>query len=684
MRILYVLLTALLFAFFQTPSWALGIGNVDVHSNLGEPLSASILLVDVNSKTDAQCFKLRRQVDGFPSEAVAASIELKSQADGGAKLVIKSYQVFNDPIVELTITSHCEDLLSRSYTVLLDPPLYESPALPALPAVNVNQISNSGEVAAQSISPSSKTKKEKKRKKKQSAPAQFSRDLTTTAKSEPTNGEGTQPPVNASANQSAPPSPVQSGVPKLIVSGGGSNGAGLALRLETTMSDTPPAETAGQVLELNDLSDDMTAMSKKLEHLESQLATLQQRNQFLEAANKTKVSVQAPQAAVANKDDSSDEMPNWWVYVAICLLIIILLVCAEWYKRRKQSLHLDLDGDEEFASASGEFEAEDLDPLQLNTNKLNSAGKVGVASLKSDATKAYRPPPDEEVTEVNEGILEQAEVFVAHGRSALAITLLQEHLKDYPKASPAPWLLLLSLLKRENKEADYVTAAGECRRYFNFYVPNFLEAVVEDNSSIEDYPNAKEMVVKSWGRPEVIPVLDDLIYNHRNEARQGFERSAYIDILLLRSIAQSQGLSDLSSISGAPEPEEASPKTLGVLDGGLQEAHEEELLANESPTESIVVDKLDDVEGDHMSFPPLEADLSDDPLGISSAEDNSLDFNLDWPVEAVEPDHVLDATEAMTVSEIEEAENFTITTDVDDEINKIKPSDKSKPLDFDV
>lgn len=680
MRILYVLLTALLITFFQVPSWALGIGNIDVHSNLGEPLFASVPLVDASNKIDAQCFKLRRQVDGFPSEAVAASIELKSQADGSAKLVIKSYQVFNDPIVELTLTSHCEDQLSRSYTVLLDPPLYESPELAS---VNVNQVSNGGEVASKSISPTSKLKKDKKRKKKQSGPAQFSRGLASASKNEVASGESTQPPVNASGNQSAQPSLVQNGAPKLIVSGGSSNGAGLALRLETTMSDTPPAETAGQVLELNDLSDDMTAMSKKLEHLESQLATLQQRNQFLEAANKTKVSVQAPQAAVANKADSSDEMPNWWVYVAICLLIIALLVCAEWYKRRKQSLHLDLDGDEEFASASGEFEAEDADPLQLNTNKLSSAGKVGVASLKSDATKAYRPPPDEEVTEVNEGILEQAEVFVAHGRSALAITLLQEHLKDYPKASPAPWLLLLSLLKRENKEADYIAAADECRRYFNFYVPNFLEAVVEDNSSIEDYPNAKDLVVKSWGRPEVIPVLDNLIYNHRNEARQGFERSAYIDILLLRSIAQSQGLSDLSNISEAPVAEEASPKNLGVVEEVLQEAKPEEVVATAAPAESVVPAQVDD-EAEHMSFPPLEADLSGDPLGISSAEDNSLDFNLDWPVETVEPDHILDAAEAMTVTEVTEAENFTITTDVDDEINKTKPSDKSKPLDFDV
>src|SRR5690606_8974270 len=44
---------------------------------------------------------------------------------------------------------------------------------------------------------------------------------------------------------------------------------------------------------------------------------------------------------------------------------------------------------------------------------------------------------------VNEDILEQAEVFVAHGRANLAIVLLQDHLRDFPNLSPAPWLMLL-------------------------------------------------------------------------------------------------------------------------------------------------------------------------------------------------------------------------------------------------
>jgi hypothetical protein len=100
---------------------------------------------------------------------------------------------------------------------------------------------------------------------------------------------------------------------------------------------------------------------------------------------------------------------------------------------------------------------------------------------------AFIPQPAmDENTEVSDGILDQAEVYMAHGHGELAIHLLQEHLREAPRESPVPWLLLLDLLLRAGDHAGFAAASAECSRYFNI---NLVSQNTDSGNGLEAYPH---------------------------------------------------------------------------------------------------------------------------------------------------------------------------------------------------
>jgi hypothetical protein len=144
-----------------------------------------------------------------------------------------------------------------------------------------------------------------------------------------------------------------------------------------------------------------------------------------------------------------------------------------------------------------------------------------------------------ESTEIKDDILDQAEVYMAHGHGDLAVHLLQEHLRESPTESPVPWLLLLDLLHREGDTEGYAAASAECRRHFNVNLTSHpVSQDSEQGQGLEAYPHLIEQLVTVWNSSDIDAFFNQLIYDHRGGTRMGFEPSAYRDILLLRAIAQ--------------------------------------------------------------------------------------------------------------------------------------------------
>jgi len=471
---------------------AIGLGELDVHSYLGQPLHATVNIHDPGTTTSGECFSLAPSGDGI-TPPLRAQLSLE-HAGGRALLHIRTPQAVNDPIAQFVLVSECEVRLQRDYVVLLDPPARI--ALPAqvkaAPAVDA-PISH----AAPGPSPARKSTRQATVK---AAAAQHQ-----TAKKTRGDLEAT---------------------PRLVLSGrrmAREANSAFALKLDTNLPDLTRALPAG--LTATELSDENTALTRKLAHLESQLAALQKRNAELDARRASASS------APAVPPPDRVQPARWPLYLLIMGALTAVGTLVVWLRRRAAQTNDQLN-DVWGAPSVMMMPGPDLtaaNPLPQPVDKPPPPARMSEIA----------PPTVIESTEVKDDILDQAEVYMAHGHGDLAVHLLQEHVRETPTESPIPWLLLLDLLHREGDTAGYAAASAECRRHFNINLSAHpVSQEGECNQGLEAYPHLMEQLVEIWGTPNIDEFFSDLIYDKRGGTRIGFEPGAYRDILLLRAISQ--------------------------------------------------------------------------------------------------------------------------------------------------
>ena len=498
----------LLSLFHASSAIALGLGELSVRSHLGQALHVTVKILGTNAATAANCFSLA------PGEGAAvppprAQLSL-DQGDGQALLHIRTTYTVNDPVAQFSLISDCESRLRRDYVVLLDPPEREAPVL----RQEVPAATTQAKVARAEPRPPTSRSPNKPKLKRASPPR-----------------------LSDSSTQASPPRKQTAQTmqePRLVLSGRhGANSAALALRLDTNLPDMnrPHADN----LTPDELSDENTALSRKLAHLEAQLVDLQKRNLEIEKKRTGVSTTHAPNRFT---------LPAQW---PLTLLITGLLVAAGilvvWLRQR--GTHTKAASLSSMSAASlpdfDEMTADSwTDPVPEPRIAEPGVHERSTTLPESERILEFAPSSPEQTTEVNDDILDQAEVYMAHGHGDLAIHLLQEYLRDAPTESPVPWLLLLDLLHREGDTEGYTVASAECSRHFNV---NLSGRPVSQESGashgFEDYPHLLEQAVVVWGTPAAEDFFNDLIIDKRGGTRLGFDPSAYRDILLLREISRS-------------------------------------------------------------------------------------------------------------------------------------------------
>jgi hypothetical protein len=458
---------------------ALGLGELDVRSRLGQPLHATVNILGAGAAAAADCFSLAPGNDSIaPPLRAQLSIE---QAGDQTLLHIRTPQAVQDPIAQFVLVSDCEGRLQRDYVVLLDPPEQITPAV--RPAAVAAPAPTAVLPFADTAPRPAVSQHRAKRASPRAAPSPSPRS-----------------PRAAAADNT----------PRLVLSGRPHTaGAPFALRLDTNLPDL--ARPRPVSLTATELSDENTALSRKLAHLEAQLLALQQRNTELEARRGTAPAVATPPAP--------GQPAQWPLYLLFTGLIAGASSLVVWLRRSRHPVPPILD------------DAPWTEPAAM------AAPRSGMET-EPQWMPEIAPPTQQGSTEIKDDILDQAEVYMAHGHGDLAVHLLQEHLRDTPTESPVPWLLLLDLLHRSGDAEGYAAASAECRRHFNVNLTGHpISQDGEPSQGLEAYPHLLDRLVEEWNTPRIDDFFKDLIYDQRGGTRIGFEPGAYRDLLQLRAIA---------------------------------------------------------------------------------------------------------------------------------------------------
>ena len=141
-RVLNVMAAAAMIL-LSTGASALGLGRVNVQSVLGEALHAEIEVTSLNAEESSSLRVSLASPDAFKASGVeynpvlvGATVTMTRRADGRPVLVLQSDKIVQEPFVDVIVEFQWSTgRLTRSYTLLIDPPGRNTAAQPGSTAV---------------------------------------------------------------------------------------------------------------------------------------------------------------------------------------------------------------------------------------------------------------------------------------------------------------------------------------------------------------------------------------------------------------------------------------------------------------------------------------------------------------------------------------------------------------------
>lgn len=333
-----------------------------------------------------------------------------------------------------------------------------------------------------------------------------------------------------------------------------------------------------------------TALQAQIDDLQQHFKQLQTKSDVLYASNLAQASILATLKTQLTQLQNENHILRTLVIALGLALIASGFFFADWlrqhaaapkvHKARPSAQPLAGTADTTTGPAtrplSGQAFSSTLPPAQsanespgVNTatqppaqSKANSRLKSVPMHANDDAVAPHGPPYKVSSQQSTQAVMQDASRLFTNGRVNQAIEHIQQHLAKHPKSSPWMWLYLLDLLSKEGKQHAFDLVAAECRKHFNLNVDHTPDSKLP---GIESLPRVMKALQQAWGTPQVIALIDDLVYNTRLVPRMGFERSVFEDLMLLKEIAcQTQNLPAVP-----PTPASAGQET--PISGNLRE-----------------------------------------------------------------------------------------------------------------
>ena len=110
--------------FFSSYSYAIGLQEIQIKSNLGEPLNATVLLTNPPTSTlNSNCFTVLPKTSNSNFPGITNATARLTKVKAGYAINISSKELVKEPIVSITLASNCNALpiIERTYTMMIDP-----------------------------------------------------------------------------------------------------------------------------------------------------------------------------------------------------------------------------------------------------------------------------------------------------------------------------------------------------------------------------------------------------------------------------------------------------------------------------------------------------------------------------------------------------------------------------------
>jgi hypothetical protein len=602
-----IIAIALMGTGYSLLSKAIGLGDIQVKSYLGQPLLANIKVTGLDSKMDERCFNIKSDDVNAISNV---KFRLSRISDESGLLTLTSNKAVLEPIASVTVVSQCDTTFTRQYSLLIDPAGMNgvtTNTIEVSDSANNANVNNADTEVGQAVALASVQTNNistNRKARRQSKPKADSSQVATSS----SNAQITY--LMPEKPETVKPAAVK---PKLTISGGNLPAIDLSAmpmklsfdkRINTSRETNPQAYSAQA-----EFADEVTVMNNRLAHLDKQLNSLYTQNATLEQANARSMS---ELSALKQQNDVLR-------MIAFCLgggLLATGYFFVDWLRRRsflvqaekEQALWESLKSDEFDDEENVSFKVDTTTEKPTNTTPLVSKADAELSEMSSAPlfNSTYPSQQQHEIIHEETNITDDAELLISHGRIHLAIELLQNHLMESPKDSASTWLFLLDLLAKEGMENDFEIAASECKKHFNVQVDGFSRPLADSNS-LESFERISKELQKLWGTEEALRFLDELIYNTRLEPRAGFDQPVFEELVLLREIAEEEvKLAEVISLHEEKTTRrQKKEKTMTINLPEIEISEEFKQLALETSQENIENAQADNTE-EHFEFELLD------------------------------------------------------------------------------
>lgn len=538
---------------YSLHSKAMGLGDIHVKSSLGQPLLANIPVHGIDHKMDERCFNVTSDDTNAISDV---KFKLRHLSGDEGMLTVTSNRAVLEPIAQLTVVSQCDSIFTRQYSLLIDPSVNNEPQ-PTEADLDAEAPTKQGfvtNIEEPNLATPAATPQKQKNKRKQTRAKSNAANLNIANPTTSIPSDATEPSVKTSAatptSAFTPKTAAKAAAiatPKLTISGGNltadaANPYTMHLSFDkkiNTSRDVNPQAYAEEA----EFADEVTVMNNRLSHLEKQLTGLYSKNARLETLNKEGV------AALSEIKHENDFLRT----LSFCLgggLLVSGYFFVDWLRRRKaeksdgkvQAIWDGLETAQESEVSAQSFKIDEnyVPIVAMESFEVKTEEDLSEFEQTSIFNSPFLNSMPEDVTHENTDVIEDADVFISHGRTNLAVQLLQNHLMESPKKSASTWLFYLDLLAKEDMKQAFDEAAAECRKHFNVQLAEFSTPLINDADTLESFERITSELQKVWGTPEAVHFLDELINNTRMEPRMGFEKAVFEELVLLREIAQEE------------------------------------------------------------------------------------------------------------------------------------------------